>query len=478
MEKAEWELNPASLPAGTRVGPWQVIDCGGQGAYGTVYRTVRAGSGPGQPVALKLAHYPEDGRFAREAALLSRIHHPNVPSLLNAGHWHHPSGAAYPYLVMDWVGGLSLYTWARTHLPSSRQVLRVLAQVARALEDTHAVGGVHRDVKGGNVRIRSADGRALLLDFGSGNHTGAEPLTWEALPPGTRPYRSPEAWAFARHHAQHPTARYVAQPSDDVFSLGVSAYRLVTGQYPPSAIPGDQGASVWEPAGAGPPPPLTLNPRVESQLNALILRMLSVNPLSRGGAGELAALLERAAESTGSGADEPLLISEAPQRPVLVSGETPARHHSARQSIRKKALLGKWLCWLASPALGLFLAIQGNPETPRATNETPMLAQAKALDAGLEDGGTAALAPTALADAPAMGTMPSPAQRGLGLDMPKTPFPGQQRPPCTASYEAEIRGGCWTQLAQMAPCKDSYEWKGRCYIPSTPAPREPTSDKP
>ncbi|MDC0709544.1 serine/threonine-protein kinase [Stigmatella sp. ncwal1] len=478
MKKAELELNPASLPAGTRVGPWQAIDWGGQGAYGTVYRAVRTGSSPSGPVALKLAHYPEDGRFAREAALLARIRHPNVPNLLDAGHWNHPSGAAYPYLAMEWVDGLSLYTWARTHLPSSRQVFRVLAQVARALEATHAVGGVHRDVKGGNVRIRSTDGRAVLLDFGSGNYTDAEPLTRESLPPGTRPYRSPEAWAFGLRHAQHPAAHYAAQPSDDVFALGVSAYRLVTGQYPPSAIPGDKGASVWEPAGAGPPPPLTLNPRVETQLNVLILRMLSVDPQARGGAGELAVLLERAAKSTGSGMDEPLFPGEAPLRPAPVSAKALSRRHSARQNIRKKALLWKWLCWLASPALGLFLSIQGAPEPPHSVNEVPVLVQSETPDAGLEDGGTAALAHTALTDEPAWRTLPSPPRRGLGLDIPKTPFPGQQRPPCTASYEVEIRGGCWTQLAQMAPCKDSYEWKGRCYIPSAPAPREPTSDKP
>jgi serine/threonine protein kinase len=52
-------------------------------------------------------------------------------------------------------------------------VLQVLAQLARALEATHACHAVHRDVKGDNVRVRSADGRAVLLDFGAGNYQSA-----------------------------------------------------------------------------------------------------------------------------------------------------------------------------------------------------------------------------------------------------------------------------------------------------------------
>jgi serine/threonine-protein kinase len=68
---------------------------------------------------------------------------------------------------MEWVEGTSLYDWARAHRPSSRQVLSRLASLARALEATRAVGGVHRDVKGDNVLVREVDGQPFLLDFGS-----------------------------------------------------------------------------------------------------------------------------------------------------------------------------------------------------------------------------------------------------------------------------------------------------------------------
>lgn len=67
---------------------------------------------------------------------------------------------------------------------SSRQVLNLLAQAARALQATHEAGGVHRDVKGGNVLVRPADAWLFLMDFGAGNYEGAERLTaspfWES----------------------------------------------------------------------------------------------------------------------------------------------------------------------------------------------------------------------------------------------------------------------------------------------------------
>jgi eukaryotic-like serine/threonine-protein kinase len=139
-------LNPACLPPGTRIGPWRLLEPRGRGTYGVVYRAVPAEEQAADAVALKLALHPGDERFTREVELLSRIRHPSVPRLLDHGSWQPEAGPAYPYFVMELIEGLSLYDWARVHGPTSRQVLRVLASLARALEATHAEGAVHRDV--------------------------------------------------------------------------------------------------------------------------------------------------------------------------------------------------------------------------------------------------------------------------------------------------------------------------------------------
>ncbi|MBN1208778.1 MAG: serine/threonine protein kinase, partial [Myxococcaceae bacterium] len=286
-------LSPAHLSPGTRVGDWLVVAWAGQGVHGAVYQAVPVDNPQAHPVALKLALLPRDPRFAREVELLSCTRHPSIPRLWDHGEWLHPGGALYPFLVMDWVDGAPLYDWARQSNPSSQQVLRWLSHLARALQAVHSQGGVHRDVKGDNVLVRRSDSRALLTDFGSGRYPDAATLTPDILPPGTPAYRSPEACLFELQHFREPTARYCAQQADDLYSLGVTAYRLVTGLYPELAEPSQDEAGLWHLQGLASPAPLLLNPRVAPRLNALILRMLSVRPEQRGTAAELAEALEQ-----------------------------------------------------------------------------------------------------------------------------------------------------------------------------------------
>ena len=103
MMQSEQKLDPFSLRPGTLVGPWKVKAYEGGGAYGLVFRAVRAGDEQAGEVALKVACYPEDPRFQREVELLSRGHHPSMPRLLDHGQWQAPGGGVHPYLVMAWV---------------------------------------------------------------------------------------------------------------------------------------------------------------------------------------------------------------------------------------------------------------------------------------------------------------------------------------------------------------------------------------
>jgi eukaryotic-like serine/threonine-protein kinase len=186
--------------------------------------------------------------------LLSRVDHPSVPRLLDHGEWQSPGGGVHPFIVMAWVEGLSLDTWGEWCNPSSREVLQVLGQLAGAVAATHAAGGVHRDIKGSKIRVSTEGRRAVLMDFGAGTYAGAAPLTKGALPPGTDDYRSPETWEYALKRPRDTTESYVAQPADDVFALGVCAYRLVTGWYlPPVEVrPEEPGPGAWNGRCPGP----------------------------------------------------------------------------------------------------------------------------------------------------------------------------------------------------------------------------------
>jgi serine/threonine protein kinase len=307
------EQTPDSLRPGSVVGPWRIEGHAGRGTYGAVFRARRAGHPGSVPVALKMAVFPYDPRFLREVELLSRVPHPAVPQLLDRGWWTIDERRVHPYLVMEWVNGLPLYAWAQAHPPSCRRLLQVVAQVAWGLEALHRAGGLHRDVKGDNILVEP-EGRAFLTDFGSGTWAGAHPLTDSLMPPGTREYRGPEALRFQWHHLRQREAHYEARTFDDLYALGVSVYRLVTGLYPP---PGTDPEARLEPLPLPPPlrePPQRLNPRVIPELAALIEQMLAAEPEARGLARDVALAAEAAAEHAGPEADVPLVGS--PQVPV------------------------------------------------------------------------------------------------------------------------------------------------------------------
>ncbi|HEX8701403.1 MAG TPA: serine/threonine-protein kinase [Myxococcaceae bacterium] len=474
------ELNPASLPNGAQVGAWRVQGWCGRGTYGVVYRVEHVGAEAEGPFALKLALHAKDARFDREAELLSRIAHPNVPRLRDHGLWEHTAGA-FPYLVMDWVEGVPLYEWAVRHNPTSRQALRIVAQVARALAATHAVGGVHRDVKGDNVLVRPEDGQAFLMDFGVGDYRGAATLTPWVLPPATPAYRSPEAWEYEQLFARHPSAHYEAYSCDDLFALGVTAYRLVTGCYPPPMDPREPGARVWRQGGPGPRAPRILNPRVAPALEAIILKLLSVVPVERfkGSAQRAAEALEQAAEREGPEADVPLLVPEAdrfavPERPQAEPPERPEEPRPVEAQAPAPASvpprpepLARWGPWHALTALGMVLILVMAREPLHLVHQES------------HDGGSSAVGDTHLLAPVASRTPLSTGKRSISLNMPKEPFNGQRRPPCDEG-DYEIRGGCWYKLEDTPPkcLPKAYEWKGGCYKPIYPPPREPTSDSP
>ncbi|MBN1205690.1 MAG: serine/threonine protein kinase [Myxococcaceae bacterium] len=499
-------LNPALLPPGTRVGDWLVVAWAGRGVHGAVYQAVTVANPHASPVALKLALLPRDPRFAREVELLSCARHPSIPRLWEHGEWQHPGGTLYPFLVMDWIEGAPLYDWARQHPLSSQQVLRLLAQLASALQALHAQGCVHRDVKGDNVLVRHSDRRALLTDFGSGRYPDAATLTPDILPPGTPAYRSPEAWLFSLQFFRDPKARYAAQPADDLYALGATAYRLVTGQYPELAEPLQDEAGLWHLEGLASPAPLVLNPRVAPRLDALILRMLSLRPEARGTAAELAEALERAAQLTSAELTRPLFAQET--RPAEASGEQaagapgaallPSNHAVAEAQAqapgaasrtprsaeggRAPARARPWRRRLTEAAALLALGAWVWWVTPRKLPEQPAGLSHEAGGALLEDGGTSGLGDGAATASTA--ASPTPSEPGVRAeDTLPEPLPWQARPDakgrCAHPRQVPLNGGCWVKLAREeceALALKGFMLKGACYVPAPLHGRQPTSE--
>jgi serine/threonine protein kinase len=469
MESVPSPLLPLELlPPGAQVGPWRVVEPAGRGAHGAVYRAVRVGQEQAPPVALKLALFPGDLRFAREVGLLSRSHHPHIPQLIDHGEWKPPSGTLHPYLVMEWIDGVPLYDWARLYHPTSQQMLRLLAQLALALQYLHAQDAVHRDVKGGNTLVRRYDSRLFLTDFGSSIYPGAAPLTPSPLPPGTPAYRSPEAWLFAALHRQD-AAHYSAQPTDDLYALGVTACRLVTGAYPElgEAHRGEHDSWRVEPLML---PPALYSARVAPPLRAVILRMLSLRPELRGTAALLAQEIERAATSlpdSSTSQNAPLQEPVAGQRS---GARAPPRTHlrSRRRWLAAGAAVLTLATWIRWMSLG--------ESIERASIAEDESAEAKQPDAG----------PVGLGEAVASATtehLPEPlGPKVMAEETLPEPQPGQTRPDakgrCPRKRQVALNGGCWVTLStDQEECAGlrGHLYKGTCYLPFIPPGRPPTS---
>src|SRR5436305_8072366 len=152
------------LPAGTRLGPYEIVLPLGAGGMGEVYRARDINLG--RFVAVKVlpdwfAHNDERrARLLREAQILATLNHPYIAAIYG---WEDSWGN--PALVMELVEGKPLTAHISRHGMVLPKALKYATQIAAGLEAAHRAGVIHRDLKPGNVMITTAD-NVKLLDFG------------------------------------------------------------------------------------------------------------------------------------------------------------------------------------------------------------------------------------------------------------------------------------------------------------------------
>lgn len=213
---------PQASLIGVKLGKYAVQALIGRGAMATVY--LAKDSDLGRPVALKvllgsLARNPEQvRRFQMEALAAAPLQHPNIVRIYDAG-----TLSGVPFIAMEYVEGESLERFLqRSGALPWPHALHIAQQIADALDCAHRAGIVHRDVKPANILL-DRQGRVRLSDFGIANIT-RYPMTptgpTEFL--GTPEYMSPEQCAGSTDLA----------PSTDLFSLGVTLYRMLSAQMP------------------------------------------------------------------------------------------------------------------------------------------------------------------------------------------------------------------------------------------------------
>lgn len=154
-------------------------------------------------------------RFQREANIVGQLSHPNIVSIYDIG-----CHASLNYITMDYLPGGTVHERMRSGM-STAEILRVIREIARALDLVHAKGYVHRDIKPENILFRE-DGAAVLTDFGVAKSLRiASSLGNAGTVVGTPHYMSPEQ-----------SRGLPIDGRSDIYSLGIVFYEMLTGVVP------------------------------------------------------------------------------------------------------------------------------------------------------------------------------------------------------------------------------------------------------
>ncbi len=271
-----------------QIGEYRIVErIGGGGMSEGVYRAKHVKLE--NDVAVKVmdigAGMTEDRRrrVLEEPRRTARLNHPNIIKVYDV-----IDQGSRLYMVMDYVSGGDLLHRIEEHrahelskqgnvtgsafIPTpmpDQFVASVIRQVGRALDYAHNQGLIHRDIKPHNILLSDED-HVVITDFGIAKALSATELsiTREGVGVGTPPYMSPEQLKGDD-----------LSPASDVYSLGIVAYRMLTGKVP---FEGDSSLVIaHKHLNDPPPPPRQLNPKLSKQVESVLLKALAKKPSDR-----------------------------------------------------------------------------------------------------------------------------------------------------------------------------------------------------
>ena len=201
--------------------------------------------------------------FVAEASLAGKLNHPHIIDIYDAVVEPNRS-----YLVMEYVPGSTLEKHsARDRLLPIGKVVEIVFKCIRALEYAHQHGIIHRDIKPGNILL-SADGETKISDFGASFQQRLEDKTTQIKGIGSPAYMSPEQLRLEPLNQQ-----------TDIYSLGVTMFRLLTGRLPYEA--GSHVALTYAILNTPPPKPSSLRPDLPPLLDEIVLKAIDKDPATR-----------------------------------------------------------------------------------------------------------------------------------------------------------------------------------------------------
>lgn len=353
------EAARAGAAAGTRLGPYRLIEPIGSGGMGTVYKAIRDDREFDHVAAVKLLKPGLDAsrvaaRLKSERQILATLDHPNIARLIDGG----SDKDGHPYLVMEYVDGVPPQEYAAAHALSVTDRIRLFLPVCAAVHYAHQRMVIHRDVKPSNILV-TADGTPKLLDFGIAKilepdgHAREATITADSGRLLTVRYASPEQAA--------------AEPlttASDVYSLGVCLYELLTGRSPYPNPDRPMTAMLRAVAEDDPIAPSVGHPALRGDLDNILLKALQKHPRDRyASADQFAEDLRRYLAGL----------------PVLARGDST--FYLATKFVRRhKALVATLVLLVASLAAGLITTRRAQARADRRFEDVRRLARAVVFD--------------------------------------------------------------------------------------------------
>jgi hypothetical protein len=243
---------------------YQIQKLIGRGGMGLVYKSLQVSTK--RVVALKVllegpfATETARRRFEREIALAAQLRHPNIIPIYDSG-----TVDGRMYYAMEYVFGLALTDYFKTHGMDLRARVQLLIKVFSAVNHAHQRGVIHRDLKPSNILV-DGNGEPHILDFGlaKAGSIGDATTSLTAQIIGTPAYMSPEQASADPNSVDIRT---------DVYSLGIVLYEAICGAMPYETNVGI-GRILHNIAHAEPTPPAKQNPKVDAELTAITLKAI------------------------------------------------------------------------------------------------------------------------------------------------------------------------------------------------------------
>lgn len=264
---------PVQAPAPPRIARYAIHGELGQGGMGRVWRATRADAADRQQLAIKqvradLADADALRRFEAERRILSRLDHPNIVPLLDAG----TDADGRPFLVTALVKGEPINKYCRRHALDVSARLRLVHEMVSALAHAHRQLIVHRDLKPANVLV-DGEGRVRLLDFGIAKMLdGGDEITAAGQSLMTLRYAAPEQVRGAPLGV-----------GADLYAVGVLLHELLAGRspYPETRDPAALIHAIAHEEPAPLPPRDMRGERLPRDLAAVVARLLRKRPEQR-----------------------------------------------------------------------------------------------------------------------------------------------------------------------------------------------------